>query len=73
MEIPHKSLKRETLIEILKDIVTRDGTDYGLEEKSLEARVASALRSLERGDSCLFWNEETETTSLHAANNKPAF
>ena len=71
MEIPYQSLKKDILAEMLKEIVTRDGTDYGVEEKTVEAKVASALRSLEQGKACLYWDEETETASLHAANDKP--
>ena len=72
MEIPYKSLKKELLFEMLKEIVTRDGTDYGAEEKTVEAKISAATRSLEEGKACLFWDEETETASLHSTHNKPA-
>ena len=71
MEIPYQSLKREILLEMLKEIVTRDGTDYGHDEKSVEAKVSSALVSLEQGKALLYWSEETETASLHSPENKP--
>ena len=72
MEIPYKSLRKELLVEILKEIVTRDGTDYGENEKSIDAKISTALRSLEQGRSCLFWNPESETASLHPIDSKPS-
>ena len=56
---------------MLKDIVTRDGTDYGEQEASVEAKVSAAMHSLEQGKSFLYWDAETETASLHAADDKP--
>lgn len=56
---------------MLREIVTRDGTDYGHDEKTIEVKVSSALNSLEQGRSCLFWNAESETASLHPVDSKP--
>jgi len=71
MEIPYQNLKKELLTAMLKEIVTRDGTDYGEQEKTIEAKVAGAMRSLEEGKACLYWDTESETASLHSVVNKP--
>lgn len=65
MEIPYQSLNPQILTEMLKEIVTRDGTDYGLEEKTLEEKVSAALNAIEQGKAYLHWDVESETASLH--------
>jgi len=64
MHIPHDSLDLETLTRLLSEIVTRDGTDYGLVERSTEAKVAAARKALSSGTAQLHWDEESETASL---------
>lgn len=71
MEIPFQNIDKAILRELLKEVVTRDGTDYGAEEKSVEAKITSAILSLEQGKARLYWNAESETASLHSANSKP--
>ncbi|MBX2882410.1 MAG: YheU family protein [Granulosicoccus sp.] len=64
MNIPWDSLDSETLVRLLTEIVTRDGTDYGAREISTEAKVASAQQALTSGRAMLYWDDETETASL---------
>jgi len=64
MQIPWESLDPETLERMLTEIVTRDGTDYGFHETATAAKVATALKSLQRGKSQLFWDSESETSAL---------
>ena len=71
MQIPYQSLDPNTLNELIKDIVTRDGTDYGFEETSVEQRIASVKSALEQGHAYLFWDTNTESISLHSADQKP--
>ena len=68
MKIPHERLEQEVLYELLKEIVTRDGTDYGESEVSTEAKVASALRALKNGKANLYWDADSETASLRPAD-----
>ncbi len=64
MLIPWRELDPETLDRLLSEIVTRDGTDYGLQETPTATKVNSARKSLERGRAELHWDEESETTAL---------
>ena len=70
MQIPYEKLEEEVLFELLKDIVTRDGTDYGWEEKSTEQKVSAAFAALKNGKACLYWDSESETASLQSADSK---
>jgi len=65
MQIPYKRLTPALLHELLREIVTRDGTDYGAVEVPAEERVAQAVRALEQGRAVLHWDAATETASLH--------
>jgi len=64
MHIPWDTLDEDTLTRLLTEIVTRDGTDYGVEESSTQAKVAAALKSLHSGRARLFWDSESETSAL---------
>lgn len=53
MEIPHDRLSEGALRGVIEEFVTRDGTDYGATEASLEAKVADVLRLLARGEAAI--------------------
>jgi len=44
--------------------VTRDGTDYGLIEKSTAEKIEVARKALQTGRARLFWDQETGTAAL---------
>ncbi|RDL43620.1 YheU family protein [Marinomonas piezotolerans] len=62
--IPHDTLDPETLENVLNDIVTRDGTDYGEYDLSLEQKRLQALKSLHSGEAVLVFDTESETIQL---------
>ncbi|WP_191600664.1 YheU family protein [Marinomonas algicola] len=62
--IPHHSLEKETLNRILEEIVTRDGTDYGNYDLTLEEKVAEALALLSSKSAFLLFDTESETVKL---------
>ncbi len=64
MEIPHDELAPETLEAVLREVVTRDGTDYGAREATIDEKVDQARRALRRGLAVLTWDEETRTCNL---------
>ncbi|SBS24806.1 hypothetical protein MAQ5080_00105 [Marinomonas aquimarina] len=64
--IPFDSLERETLENVLNDIVSRDGTDYGEYDLSLEQKREQALRALKSGEAVLLFDTESETIQLVA-------
>jgi len=64
MEIPWQELEPDTLRRLLSEIVTRDGTDYGLIEKSTAEKIEVARKALQTGRARLFWDEETGTAAL---------
>jgi uncharacterized protein YheU (UPF0270 family) len=64
MKIPWQRLPPETLESVLEEIVTRDGTDYGLLEKSTAQKVKIAKNQLVSERAFLYWDSESESASL---------
>lgn len=62
--IPHDSLEAETLNNILQDIVSRDGTDYGNYDLSSEQKCQQALKMLQQKQAFLIFDTESETIKL---------
>ena len=46
------------------EYASRDGTDYGLVERSLEEKVASLRAQLADGSVCLMYDADSETWDL---------
>ena len=63
VQIPLDALDEATLRRVAEEIVTRDGTDYGLVEKTIEEKVERLLRELRMGRAALWFDPETETMS----------
>lgn len=64
VEIDAAMLPPGTLRRLVEDFVTRDGTDYGEREASLERRVADAMEELRRGRAVVSYDPETGTATL---------
>jgi len=67
VEVPYTDLSPETLSKVIEDLVTRDGTDYGDVEKTLEQKSAALMRQLESGEAKLVVDLATETIGLMTA------
>lgn len=70
MEIPWQQLDEQTLVNLIESFVLREGTDYGLEEKSLEEKVADVRLQLQRGEAVLVWSELHETVTILPADGR---
>ena len=64
IEVPVSALSRDALRALVEEFVTRDGTDYGVVERSLDAKVAAVLHQLDRGEVRIVFDPESETTSI---------
>ncbi len=59
--IPWQSLSEEALSGVLEEYITRDGTDYGANELTLDARLQRARRQLQKGDVQLVFNSAEQS------------
>ncbi|MEJ2361358.1 MAG: YheU family protein [Gammaproteobacteria bacterium] len=64
MIIPYNELSSDALQSLIEDFVTRDGTDYGQDEFSMQEKAAQLLARLESGDLLITYNEETQNCGL---------
>lgn len=64
MQIPWQQLSPDTLRGLIEEFVTRDGTDYGEEEVSLERRVEQVMAQLRRGEAQILFSENTGTCTI---------
>ncbi len=72
VEIPLESVSEDALNEIIASFIEREGTDYGAVEASFEKKVADIRRQLQKGDTKLFFDPNTESvTFLPASQAQP--
>ena len=57
-------LEPDTLQAVIESFVLREGTDYGLHETSLEAKVAQVLTQLRRGEAHITFDPATESINV---------
>lgn len=64
MIIPFSELSEHALQALLEDFVTRDGTDYGDEEMSMQEKVEHLLALLRKGELLITYNEKLDNCGL---------
>jgi len=67
--IPVNRLSPVALQGVIKEYVTRDGTDYGDAEISLEQKIKYVRDRLKDGSAVLIFDDKTETTNILLAND----
>lgn len=71
MEIPYERLKKETLDEVIKEFVLREGTDYGHLEWTLEDKKTQILSQLRSRKAKVVFDKKTETCSIIESESRP--
>jgi uncharacterized protein YheU (UPF0270 family) len=64
MIIPYNELSKDALQALIQDFVTRDGTDYGEDEKSTQEKAEHLFELLKAGDLLITYNEVTNDCGL---------
>ena len=64
MKIPHQQLSAEALQTLVEEFVTRDGTDYGNSEVSLEQKTRQVVQQLDKGDIVILFDTTTESCNI---------
>jgi hypothetical protein len=64
LKIPYDQLNPETLHGVIEEFVTRDGTDYGEFEISLETKISQVLGQLKSGKAVIVFDQGTETCNI---------
>jgi hypothetical protein len=58
--VPLQHLQSDVLQALLEEFVTRDGTDYGERERTLEEKVAQLHNQLRSGDLQILYDVDSE-------------
>lgn len=64
VEIPVEALSADALQGLIEEFVTRDGTDYGFQEVSLETKIQQVKRALQSGDAHILFDEDSQSAQI---------
>ncbi len=64
VELDRDQLSPDALWGLVEEYVSREGTDYGHGEWSLEEKVRQVLQQLERGEARIVFDLERESASI---------
>ncbi len=62
--VPFEQLEPETLDNLIEEFVTRDGTDYGEVEVSLETKIFQVLNQLKSKKAVIVFDSQIETSTI---------
>jgi uncharacterized protein YheU (UPF0270 family) len=64
LTIPWQSLSDDALAGIIEEFVTREGTEYGAAEVSLERKYRQVRDQLAAGEAIITFDDEVQTCSI---------
>ncbi len=64
VRIPHDQLSKEALQGVIEEFITRESTDYGATEVSLETKVRQVHQNLNSGNAILVFDGKTQTCNI---------
>jgi len=64
MIIPYQKLSHQALQGLIEEFVTREGTDSGYTEKSLEENLEMVKKQLEKGEALIVYDEVSQTANI---------
>ncbi|EKO3786733.1 YheU family protein [Vibrio harveyi] len=64
MIIPWQDIAPETLENLIREFVLREGTDYGSVEVSLQSKIDQVKSQLEKGEAVIVFSELHETVDI---------
>ncbi len=69
--IPHVELSAEALRALIEEFVTRDGTDYGEQEASLEQRATQVRQQLDAGKAVIVFDSSVGSVTIISRDQLP--
>jgi uncharacterized protein YheU (UPF0270 family) len=69
MIVPIDQIDPDTLTNLIKEFVLREGTDYGEEEAALEQKIEQVKAQLKIGTAVLVFSELHETINIMPASD----
>ena len=66
MEIPYEKIPHELLINMIREFVMREGTDYTHRDITIEEKIEQVLKQIKRGQVVITFDAETESFTLRS-------
>ncbi len=57
-------MSQEALDGLVEEFVTREGTDYGMEECTLDMKIGAVVSQIERRDVVIVFDPESQTCNI---------
>ncbi len=64
IEIPWQELEGETLLALVEEFITREGTDYGDQEVSLQKKVDQVVLGIKQKQYVIVFDQEVESVHI---------
>ncbi len=64
MIIPWQELEADTLYNLIKEFILREGTDYGAVEQTLEHKIEQVKQQLVTGEAVIMYSELHESVDI---------
>ncbi|MFC3023286.1 YheU family protein [Vibrio zhugei] len=64
MIIPWQQIDADTLDNLIREFVLREGTDYGSQEVTLDQKVQQVKQQIQSGDAVVVYSELHETVDI---------
>jgi uncharacterized protein YheU (UPF0270 family) len=71
IELSPDQLSPEALRGLIEEFVTRNGTDYGAVERSVEEKIAQVRAQLTSGEALLVFDPKTEAANIVVTRDLP--
>ncbi|GLT14781.1 MULTISPECIES: YheU family protein [Vibrio] len=68
MIIPWQDIDPDTLENLIKEFILREGTDYGMQETSLETKIKQVKGQLKSGSVAIVFSELHESVDIKPIN-----
>ena len=66
MEIPYSELSDDALQAVIEEFITREGTDYGEREYSLQQKIEQVKAQLKRGEIVINYDVDSQSCHLQS-------
>jgi hypothetical protein len=70
IEVPLAALSPAARRGLVEEFVTRDGTDYGWRERTLDEKVRDVMRQLERGEAKIVFDPASRSATIVVARQR---
>ncbi|MCP4445463.1 MAG: YheU family protein [Myxococcales bacterium] len=64
VEIPKDRLEPETLRRLIEEYVSREGTDYGQRDYSLDQKIADVMKQIDGGEAVIVYDPDSESCNI---------